>query len=114
VANNLNEQVRDELIEQDINNQRALGGVQNAVDRRLVELGRDLRRLVTDADLGTGTPAARRRKLDRVDELSKPIIATAFQEINALTRNTLGRMAVVDVAAFENAIAAAFGELPSG
>lgn len=110
----LNEDVRDNLIEQDIRNTRAIGGVQNAVDRRLVQLSRDLRRLIIEADLGEGTPAAKRRKLDRVDEASKPLILAAFQEINAMTRNALGRMAVTDVQAVELAIEDAFEAVPGG
>lgn len=110
----LNESVRDELIEHDVDNQRAIGGVQNQVDARLIELTRDLRALIINADLGSGTPARRRKKLDQVAKRSGPLIAEAFTDINALTRNALGRMAVVDAVAVENAIAAAFGDLASG
>ena len=110
----LNEDVRDELIEQDVQNQRASGGLQNEVDRRLQQLTRELRRVVAEVDPGSGTPAVKRRKLKRVEELARPVIGEAFRDINAMTRNTLGRMAVTDVSAVEIAIERAFDKVPDG
>lgn len=108
----LNEDVRDRLIEQDVANQRAIGGIQNRVDDRLRELTRALRTLVVDSELDQGTPAARQRKLDALAKESSELIDQAFRDINDLTRNAAGRMAVVDAAAVEEAIAIGFAEVP--
>lgn len=91
-----------------------MGGIQNQVDRRLRDLSRELRAIIVQAELGNGTPARRRRKLERVDKAAQPLITEAFRDIDVLTRNALGRMAVTDAQAVENAIAAAFESVPSG
>jgi len=109
----ISETVRDLLIEQDIHNLRAAGGLQNEVDARLRELSLAIRRLIVEADLGVGTPAQQRKKLDKITKKANALIGEAVRDLNALTRNALGRLAVADVEAVQGAIAQAFKELAS-
>lgn len=93
MAQTLNEAIRDELIVQDVTDARAIAGVQKRVDNRLLELQRDLRRVVLEVD-PTGTPRRRSQKARtrQANELAAPLIRQAFVDINAITDDALTRM----------------------
>lgn len=97
VADSAAEEIRDDLIEQEVLYRRVDASVRRDVDARLAQLGRDLKRLVLETDVNSTTRKdARKRRLKRLNEESRILIRTAYTEVNGILRPALRRVGKVE------------------
>ena len=102
--------IRDDLIEQEIKYRRVDASVRRDVDATLRQLSRDLKDLMIKIDVnGTKRLDARNRRLKKFEKESKILIRTAYSEIGGITRNTLRRVAKVET---KNTVAVVGSRLP--
>lgn len=97
VADSAAQDIRGDLIEQDVLYRRVDAGVRREVDARLAQMGRDLKKLMLDIDIaGTQRKDARQRRLKRLNVESRIIIRTAYSEVGGILRASTRRIAKVE------------------
>jgi hypothetical protein len=97
VADNAAQEIRDDLIEQEVLYRRVDAGVRRQVDARHAQLARDLKDLMLKIDVaGTKQINARKRRLKKLNEESRLLIRTAYSEMNGILRHALRRLAKVE------------------
>lgn len=97
VADSAAQEIRDDLIEQEVRYRRVDASVRGDVNRRLSQLGADLKKLLFDIDVhGTTRKDARERRLKRVNTESRIMIRTAYSEIGGIMRLAVRRIAKVE------------------
>lgn len=90
----VNERVRDELIPHDLDNRRALAGVEREIELRLVKLERDLKALIVTIDpAGAQQRRSKKNRTRIINRRARELITTAYSEINAMSRDSLRRLA---------------------
>jgi hypothetical protein len=90
-------QVRDDLIAQDIRYRRVDASVRRDVDRLIVQLGKDLKKLIISIDVaGTRQVGARKRRLQKLNEQSRDLINNRYREINQVLRKAVRQVAKVE------------------
>ena len=93
----VNDDIRDEFATHDIDLRRVDGGIQNQVDKILVQLGKDLKVLTVKIDPnGTTRRDAQKRRTKKLREESRPLINEAYVKISALVRSDLRRISKVE------------------
>lgn len=91
------QKIEDDLIEQDIRYRRVDASIRREVDRRLLQLGRDIKALMLDIDIaGTKRNDARRRRKKKFKEELRVLVNTAYSEIGGILRNATRRVAKVE------------------
>jgi hypothetical protein len=97
VADSAAQDIRDDLIEQDVLYRRVDAGVRREVDARLAQMGLDLKKLMLDIDVaGTQRKDARQRRLKRLNIESRILIRTAYSEVGGILRAATRRVAKVE------------------
>lgn len=90
-------EIRDDLIQQEVLYRRVDAGVRSDVNKRLTQLGRDLKSLMFSIDVhGTNRKDARERRLKRLNTESRTMIRTAYSEIGGIMRAAVRRIAKVE------------------
>ncbi len=91
------QQIRDDIISQDIRYRRVDAAVRAEVDARLDVLERDITAEMMRIDVnGTSRKAARKRRLKKLNHEIGIIIRTAYSEINGIIRSAGRRVAKVE------------------
>lgn len=99
------EEIRDELIENDVRYQRAAGHVRRLVDKRLEQLGREIKETILRIDAhGAQRNDARQRRLKKLEEEIKVLVRTAYSEVNGILKSELRKTAKVETMATAKAI----------
>jgi hypothetical protein len=97
VAESVNDQIHEGLIEHDVRLRRADGRVRNRIEARIDQMGADLKALMIKIDpFGTERADARERRLKKLDEQAAKIIAEAYAEISKQSQSDLKRLARVE------------------
>lgn len=97
MADTAAQQIRDDLIEQEVLYRRTDAGVRLEVDRRLAQLERDLKKLVLSVDVNSAMrKGTRQRRLKNINDESKILIRTAYSEVNGILRGAMRRIAKVE------------------
>ena len=101
----VNDAIHDDLISHDISLRRVSGDETRRVERRLDELGSDLKALAVKIDpFGTNRSDARERRLARLERESTELINEAYREINKVQRGELQQVAAIETEATVSAI----------
>lgn len=101
-----NTDIRDSLAEHDIDLRRVDGGIRRRVERRLDELGRDLKGLMAKIDAhGAQHTDSREGRLVKLEKEAKALIDEAYAEINKLVGADLRAVAKTESAAILGAVA---------
>jgi hypothetical protein len=104
----VNDAIHDDLISHDISLRRISGDETRRIERRLDELGSDLKALTVKIDpFGTDRADARERRLARLEKESAEIINEAYREINRIQRGELQQVAAIETEATVEAVAKA-------
>lgn len=91
------EEVRDDLIAQDVRYRRVEAGINRKVQARLNELDRDVKALLVKIDpAGTTQPKARQRRLQKFNREAGVLIRTAYSEINGMVKADLRRVGMAE------------------
>lgn len=94
MAASVNEEVRDALIPHDLDNRRALASVEREIDLRLLRLERDLKALIVTVDpAGAQQRRSKKNRTRIINRRARELINTAYSEINAMSRESLRRLA---------------------
>jgi hypothetical protein len=97
VADSAAVEIRDDLIQQEVLYRRVDAGVRSDVNKRITQLGRDLKNLMFSIDVhGTSRKDARERRLKRLNTESRTMIRTAYSEIGGIMRAAVRRIAKVE------------------
>lgn len=105
VADNAAQNIRDDLIEQDLLYRRVDASVRRDVDARLAQMGRDLKKLTLEIDVaGTKRKDARQRRLKKLNEESRILIRTAYSEVGGILRSAIRRVAKTEAKKVANVI----------
>ena len=91
------EEIRDDIIEQDVRYRRAEARINRKVQARLTTLDRDVKALLIRIDpAGTQQVKARQRRLRKFNRESGELVRTAYSEIHALVKKDLARVGIVE------------------
>lgn len=91
------QKIRDDLVAQDVRYRRVDASVRREIDARINQLGRDLVNLLQTIDPhGAIRPAARQRRLQKLNKESGVMIRTAYSEINGMLKSALRRVSKVE------------------
>ena len=92
------EDIREALIVQDIRYRRADAGVRADVDKILNRLDADIVKAVVKVDVASAKrPATRKKRLDKLNAAVGELARKSFSEINKLLKDSLRRLAKIDV-----------------
>lgn len=101
-----NTDIRDSLAEHDIDLRRVDGGIRKRVEKRLDELGRELRGLIAKVDAhGAQHADAREGRLAKLEKEAKALVDEAYAEIGKLVGADLRAVAKTESAAILGAVA---------
>lgn len=101
----VNDQIHDDLISHDIKLRRVTGDEQRRIERRLDELGADLKALAIKIDpFGTDRADAQERRVSRLEKASAEIITEAYKEIDRIQRGELHQIANIETEATVQAL----------
>lgn len=97
MADNISASIRDDLIEQEIRYRRTDAAIRADVDRRLLQVQKDLVALAIKVDPnGAQTEAARQRRLERLRKSSGALVRDAYREIDQIVKGSARRIAKVE------------------
>lgn len=105
MAKTASENVQDDLIAEQMAGERVTGGLVNQINSVMDRLSRELKTLTLDVDVaGTQNRDVRKRRMKLMDERSRELVATAYREINTLTRQEMIEMAKTESMAVADAL----------
>lgn len=97
--------VRDELVEQDIRVRRVSARLERDVQKRLLDLQREVVAEMSRIDpAGAVRTDARERRLQRTEQAVRELTRNAYADIESMTANVIERAAVADQAALTEAL----------
>lgn len=97
MADTAAQEIRDDLIEQEVRYRRVDASVRSDVNKRLTQLGLDLKELLFSIDVhGTNRKDARGRRLQKLNVESRTMIRSAYSEIGGIMRAAARRIAKVE------------------
>jgi len=97
MTDSVNDKIHDDLISHDIALRRVIGSEQKRVERRLDELGSDLKALAARIDPFSASRAdEQERRLARLEKESTELINDAYKEISKLQRSELEQVAAIE------------------
>lgn len=101
----LNEDIRDDLVEHDIDVRRVDGDLRNRIDKRYDELNRELRELLVRHDPhGAKRIGTRKKRLAAYEKDARKAVNAALTDINALIRKTISGIARAETSAVIDSI----------
>lgn len=101
----VNESIRDDLVEHDIDLQRLSGDVRNKAGRRWEQLDRELRSLVAKHDVqGAVRTRTRQKRLMEFQADARTAINTATQDVHKILRSALRGVARLESTAVVDSI----------
>lgn len=101
----VNEAIRDDLVEHDLDLRRLDGDVRNQIDRRYDELDRQLKELLTRHDPhGAVRKRTREKRLREFQADARKAISAANKDANAILRKTLREVARLESTAVIDSI----------
>lgn len=105
MVDSVNDQIHDDLISHDIHLRRVIGDEQKRIEKRLDELGSDLKALAAKIDPFSATrQAEQNRRLARLEKESNELITEAYKQISNIQRGELERVAGIETEAQVQAI----------
>jgi hypothetical protein len=97
VVDSVNDEIHDSLISSDIELRKVTGDTQNKTEKRLDQLGVDLKRLTIEIDpFGTERKDARERRLEKLEKESNILIREAYSEIARQNNRDLKDLAATE------------------
>ncbi len=97
MAESTNQRIRDDLTTQDLTDRRLIAGMEAEVDKRLVQLERDLKALIFQVDpAGARQRRSKKRRTKQINTRSRELITEAYRDINNMTRKNLTRLSRVE------------------
>jgi hypothetical protein len=106
-----NEDVRDDLVEHDVDLQRLSGNIRNQAERRWDELSRELRALTAKHDIqGAVRKSTREKRLMEFQADAREVINAATKDVHDLLRKNLRGIAKLESTAVVDSIMEGLGE----